>query len=169
MPEEEKIARPASSHRFLRVVGVLWLVVIGAILVGALLAPYVGRMADFVLSQTTHRDWTRLTLEVTQPYFDLTAPEHTIKSYYSALYRGDAAAMARLTEGPLHTQMQQRMAQAEPSTEQRTYRSYLLPERRQPRQAVITEKFHLFWQRGLRFVLKRTGPDWRIVAVSLIP
>jgi hypothetical protein len=169
MPEEEKTARPGSSHRFLRVVGVLWLVVIAAILVGALLAPYLGRMADFVLSQTTHGDWTRLTLRVGQSYFDLTTPEHTIKSYYSALYRGDAAAMARLTAGAFHTQMQQRMAYAEPVTEQITYRSYLLTERRQPQQAVITEKFHLFWQRGLRFVLRRTGTDWHIVAVELIP
>lgn len=168
MPNPENTDHTASRRKFLRVVGALWIIAVVAIIVGALLAPHMGRLVDFVLSQTLHRDWTRLALRVAQPYFDLSAPEHTIKSYYSALYRGDAAAMARLTTGAFHQQMQQRMAHAEPVAEQTTYRSYLHTERRDEQQAVLTEKFHLFWQRGLRFTLRQRAADWHIVAVELV-
>lgn len=168
-PAGDQAPRPASPSRFLRVVGSLWLFVIVAILVGALTYPYIGRMTDMVLAQTTHRTWTPLSLDLQRPYFDRTTPARTIKSYYSALYRADASAMARLTAGPFRTQMHQRLAAAESVTAQPTYRSYLLTESRQSHQAVITEKFHLFWQRGLRFILRRSGTDWHLVGVELLP
>ena len=46
---------PASGRRFLRIAGFLWLGVLLAILVGALVAPHVGRIADVVLHATAHR------------------------------------------------------------------------------------------------------------------
>jgi hypothetical protein len=34
---------------------------------------------------------------------------------------------------------------------------------------VVVEKFHLFWQRGLRFSLQRSAADWYIVGVEMMP
>jgi hypothetical protein len=48
------------------------------------------------------------------------------------------------------------------------YRSYLNTEVHPPHLAVVTEKFHLFWQRGLLFHLEHSGPEWQIVRVELV-
>ncbi len=158
-----------SSRRFLRIVGTLWLAAILMLLVGALLAPHLGRIVDFVLHQTTQRHWTRLTLHPEQLYVDLSAPIPTVTSYYSALYRGDAAAMDRLTLGAFRQQMRRRVASAEAMVDMPTYRSYLRLERSTDQDAIVLEKFHLFWQRGLRFRLQRRAATWRLVGVEGVP
>ena len=157
-----------SRRTFLRVVGWLWLGTVLAIVIGALVAPHLGRLADTLLYHTVHRDWQRLSLQTAQPFFDLSTPQQTVKTYYSALYRGDADAMLRLTDEPFRTQMRQRMAQAEATSDQPVYRSYLRQEELMSTQVVVVEKFHLFWQRGLRFTMQRTATDWRIVGLDLV-
>jgi hypothetical protein len=158
----------ASGRQFLRIAGLLWLGVLLAILVGALVAPHVGRIADVVLYYTAHRHWTLLTLRLAEPFFDLSTPAHTVKSYYSALYRRDAAAMERLTAGPFRDQMLQRVTHAEAALPNTTYRSYLHTEMPTPQRAVVREKFHLFWQRGLRFLLEQHGAEWHMLGVELV-
>jgi hypothetical protein len=139
-----------------------------AIVIGAAVAPHLASMADFILHQTAHRHWQALTLQSAQPFFDLSAPEHAIKSYYSARYRGDAATMERLTAGAFREQMRQWLAYAEASPDNVSYHSYLRTETSGSQQAVVVEKSHLFWQRGLRFSLQRYAADWRIVDVELL-
>jgi hypothetical protein len=168
MSPENHHKRYDSRRTFLRVMAILWGTAVLVTLIGALAAPYLGRMADFVLHQTVQRDWMRLTLRTARPFFDLSAPEHTIKSYYSALYRGDAAAMERLTAGPFREQMRRRMTHAEAALDNPTYRSYLRTEEHTPQHTAVVEKFHLFWQRGLRFHLRRNDADWHIVGVDLM-
>ena len=157
-----------SRLKFLKVVGVLWGAAILIILLATLLAPCFGRMVDFILHQTTYRDWSRLTLHVQQPFFDLSAPLYTVKSYYSALYRGDAAAMERLTTDTFQEQMRLRVAHTQPVTDTALYRSYLRTEQAEPPDVAVVEKFHLFWKRGLRFRLRRNATDWRIAQVELL-
>lgn len=157
-----------SSHRFLRIAGLLWLVAVLAIVIGALVAPHLGRLTDVLLYHTVHRDWQRLSLQTARPFFDLSTPQRTVKTYYSALYRGDADAMQRLTDEPFRTQIRQRMAHAEATSERPAYRSYVRLDESAPARAVVLEKFHLFWQRGLRFTLQRTAADWRIVGIDLV-
>jgi hypothetical protein len=159
---------PASGRRFLRIAGLLWLGVLLAILLGALVAPHVGRIADVVLHYTAYRHWTLLTLRLEEPFVDLSTPAFTVKSYYSALYRRDAAAMQRLTAGAFRDQMLQRVTHAEAALPDTTYRSYLHTDMPAPQRAVVTEKFHLFWQRGLRFRLEQHGAEWRMVGVELV-
>jgi hypothetical protein len=96
-------------------------------------------------------------------------PSHTVKSYYSALYRRDGAAMERLTVGPFGDQMRQRLMHAEGTPVYPAYRSYLHTELPTPHTAVVTEKFHLFWQRGLQFHLEQSAATWRIVGIMLVP
>ncbi len=158
-----------SRRRFLRLVGLLWLGAVGLILAIALLAPHLGRLADFTLHQTAHREWQRLSLQTAQPYLDLSTPQKTIKSYYSALYRGDAAAMDQLTHGAFQDLMRQRLRAAEPIPNMPVYRSYLHTERQTSTEAVVAEKFHLFWRRGLRFHLRRHQATWQIVGLDLLP
>jgi hypothetical protein len=160
--------RHASGRKFLRIAGLLWLGVLLVILVGALVAPHVGRIADVVLHYTAHRRWTLLTLSTAQPFVDLSSPAQTVKSYYSALYRGDVATMDRLTIGAFRDQMRLRVVHAEPAPPHTLYRSYLNTEMQAPHLAVVTEKFHLFWQRGLHFHLERRGTEWQIVRVMLV-
>jgi hypothetical protein len=121
-----------------------------------------------VLHQTVHRHWIRLALQTEQPFLDLSAPVHTVKSYYSALYRGDATAMEQLTTGPFREQMRLRLAQAEKSSSSAPYRSYLHTETSVAQSAVVVEKFHLFWRRGLRFSLQRNAADWCISGVEIM-
>jgi hypothetical protein len=149
-------------------VGLLWLGVLLAILVGALVARHVGRVADVVLHYTAHRHWTLLTLRLEEPFVDLSTPARTLKSYYSALYRRDAATMLRLTTGPFRDQMLQRITNAEATLPNTTYRSYLHTDMPTPQRAVVIEKFHLFWQRGLRFHLEQHGTEWRMIGVELV-
>ena len=33
-------------------------------------------------------------------------------------------------------------------------------------EAIVFEKFHLFWKQGLRFLLQRQAGDWQIVGVE---
>ena len=157
-----------SRQRFLRLVGILWLIAVVAIGIGTLAAPYAGRLADFVLHQTVSRDWVRLTLRTEQPFFDLSSPQSTLKSYYSALYRGDAAALQRLTAGAFRAQMQSRLSDTSVASTPSAYRSYLHTEMNHTAQAVVVEKFHLFWPRGLRFTLQHGRPGWQIVSVDLM-
>jgi hypothetical protein len=35
-------------------------------------------------------------------------------------------------------------------------------------EAVVVEKFHLFWKHGLRFVLQRQAGDWQIVGIESV-
>jgi hypothetical protein len=64
--------------------------------------------------------------------------------------------------------MRQRLAYAEGTPAQTTYRSYLHTHIATPQGAVVLEKFHLFWQRGLRFSLAQHGTGWHIVGVELV-
>lgn len=168
MRQDEQTGPPDSRRKFLRVVVTLWVVAVLATLIGALTAPHLGRIADFVLHQTVHRGWMRLTLRPEQPFFDLSAPAHAVKSYYSALYRGDAAAMERLTAAPFREQMRWRLAHAGRSPNPPPYHSYLSTEIQEAQSAVVVEKFHLFWQCGLRFMLQRQATEWYIVGVELM-
>jgi hypothetical protein len=161
--------RHTSGGRFLRIAGMLWLVVILAILIGTLLAPHIGRLADVLLHYTAYRHWTLLTLRPEEAFFDLSVPVHTVKSYYSALYRRDAAAMERLTAGPFRDQMRQRLRHTEGTPVYPAYRSYLHTELPPSHSAAVTEKFHLFWQRGLQFQLAQHAAEWRIVGLMLVP
>jgi hypothetical protein len=154
---------PASPQRFLRTVGFLWLVVLLAVGIGALLAPHLERIADFVLHQTAYRHWTRLVLPTAQPFFEASSPEAAVKSYYSALYRNDIVAMERLTTGPLREQMRQHLAQATDPPGIALYSSYLQAQVVETQSAVVVEKFHLFWPQGLRFTLQRHTTGWRLV------
>jgi hypothetical protein len=120
-----------------------------------------------VLHATAHRHWTLLILRLEEPFFDLSLPARTVESYYSALYRRDAAAMQRLTAGAFRDQMLQRVTHAEAALAS-TYRSYLHTEMPTPQRAVVTEKFHLFWQRGLRFHLQQYGAEWRVAGVEIV-
>jgi hypothetical protein len=168
MSQQGQHRRQVSGGKFLRVVGILWVAALLVILIGALLAPHLGRLADVVLQQTVHRAWTRLSLRTDQPFFDLSTPALAVKSYYSALFRGDTSAMERLTVGPFREQMQQRLTHAEAASDIGTYRSYLRTEMHQDARAIVQEKFHLFWQRGLRYSLRRHDADWRIVGIELV-
>jgi hypothetical protein len=169
LSEADTPRRHTSGGKFLRIAGLLWLVVILAILIATLLAPHLGRLADVILHYTAHRHWTLLTLRPEEAFFDLSRPSHTVKSYYSALYRRDGAAMERLTAGPFRDQMRQRLRHAEDTPVYPSYRSYLHTELPTSHTATVTEKFHLFWQRGLQFHLEQSAAAWRIVDLMLVP
>ena len=98
-------------------------------------------------------------------------PFLAVRSYYSALYQGDATHLSELAVGPFQQQLRLRLQHAEtPSSAQRIiYRSYLFTVMQGGGRAVVTEKFHLFWQRGLRFQLQRTRTGWSIAGVALVP
>jgi hypothetical protein len=149
--------------------GIIWLTVMGLILGGVVLAPYMGQITDFVLHQTVYRQWTRLTLEAEQSFFDLSTPPQALRSYYSALYHGDGARMAQLTEGSFQEQMRQRVATTTTAPAFTSYRSFLLTEQQGEHDAVVLEKFHLFWNNSLRFVLQRDATQWRIVNAAPVP
>jgi hypothetical protein len=46
------------------------------------------------------------------------------------------------------------------------YRSFVWAERRGDHEAVVLEKFHLFWKHGLRFLLQRDAGDWQIMGIE---
>lgn len=166
----EDVAKPQSPRlpAFVRIGGLIWLGLIVAILLGALLAPYMGRIIDVVLYQTTHRAWQAINLDADTSYFNLSTPLHTIPSYYSAISRRDAAQVERLATGAFREQLRQRLAHAEAESKPMTYRSFVIVEREEGAVAVVVEKFHLFWDRGLRFGLERTNDEWRITRVSVL-
>jgi hypothetical protein len=64
--------------------------------------------------------------------------------------------------------MRLRVGHAEAAPPDTLYRSYLNTEVQAPHLAVVTEKFHLFWQRGLLFHLEHSGTEWQIVRVELV-
>lgn len=163
-------SRPASPSpgRFLRVVGALWLFALLAIGGGVLLAPHAGWLADIILHHTVYWHWTHLTLQPAQPFSDASTPADTVRSYYSALYRGDAPMMERLTAGAFRSQMQQRLAQAAPSSVPSRYTSYVTTPVHTAQHAVVVEKFHLFWRQGLRFALQYQAGAWRITGVEML-
>ena len=64
--------------------------------------------------------------------------------------------------------MRLQYAEAPSGTDHIIYRSYLFTVMQGGGRAVVTEKFHLFWQRGLRFQLQRTAAGWSIAGVTLV-
>ena len=166
MNQEPEAPQPDTRLRFLRVLGTIWIVVVALILAGALLAPYLGQVADFALHQTVHRQWIRLTLDAEQPFFDLSTPTRAVQSYYSALYQGSVTSIERLTQGVLREQMRLRVASARTAPAFTPYRSFVRAEMRGDHEAMVLEKFHLFWKHGLCFVLQRDAGDWQIVHIE---
>ncbi len=154
----------------MRIVGGVAVALVIALVVGTYAAPHVGRMADIVLNHTWHRDWTGLTLPADEAFFDLSTPFLAVRSYYSALYQGDVTHLAELAVAPFQEQLRLRLQHAEtPASAHRIiYRSYLFTVLQGGGRAVVTEKFHLFWQRGLRFQLQRTHAGWSIAGVALV-
>lgn len=153
--------------KFIKVVALLWGSAVLLMILVALLAPHFGRIADIVLHQTVYRDWVHLVLTGDRKFFDHSTPLRTIKSYYSALYLGDADAMQRLTTGAFQQQVRARMRGASLPASSITYRSYLHAATSTPQQAVVAERFHLFWQQGLVFHLRYRDGVWRIARVQL--
>ena len=156
-----------SRPKFIKVVGLLWGSAILLMILIALLAPHVGHIADMVLHQTAYRDWVRLRLGSERKFFDSSTPFNTVKSYYSALYLGDTNAMQRLTMGVFQQQVRARMREAQLPDRAMTYRSYLHTATYATQQAVVAERFHLFWRQGLVFHLRRRDGVWRINQVQL--
>ena len=161
--------QPDARLKFMRVVGGAAAVVAIVVVVGAYALPHAGRLADVVLNHAWHRDWTRLTLPTDEAFFDLSTPVLAVRSYYSALYQGDATNLTELAAGPFREQLRLRLQHAEaPADADRViYRSYLLTVMQGGGRAVVNEKFHLFWQHGLRFQLRRTRAGWTITRVTL--
>jgi hypothetical protein len=169
MTYDDESPRRPELPKYVRVVGTIWLVLLAAVVIGALLTPHVGRIIDVVLHQTSHRQWTAIRLQPDVVYFDRSMPIHTVRSYYSALYRGHASDMKALTEGALRDQMQRRMQYREGAEEVAIYRSFARVTEAAAARAVVEEKFHLFWRRGLRFVLHDTAGGWRVAKVVPFP
>ena len=159
-----------SRLKFMRIVGGVAAALVIVVVVGTYTAPHVGRVTDIVLNHTWHRDWTRLTLPADEAFFDLSTPYLTVRSYYSALYQGDATHLSELAVGPFREQLRVRLqyAEAPSGTDPIIYRSYLFTVMQGGGRAVVTEKFHLFWQRGLRFQLQRTAAGWSLAGVTLV-
>ena len=166
MNQEPATPQPDTRLRFLRVLGTIWLVVVALTLTGAILAPYLGQITDFALHQTVHRHWTRLAFDAERPFFDRSTPTRTVQSYYSALYQGSVANIERLTQGALREHMRLRVADARAAPALTPYRSFVRAEIRGDHEAVVLEKFHLFWTHGLRFLLQRDAGDWQIVSIE---
>ena len=161
--------QPDGRLKFLRILGTLGLALVVLTLAGAALAPYAGRITDVFLHQTLYRQWAPLTLDGDKAFLHLSTPAQTVRSYYSALYHGDITSMERLTAGPFREQMRQRLVHASTAPAFTSYHSYVQTEMQGDREALVREKFHLFWQRGLRFALQREATDWQIVGLELLP
>ena len=71
---------------------------------------------------------------------------------------------------PFREQLRVRLQHAEipPNADHIVYRSYLFTVMQGGGRAVVTEKFHLFWQHGLRFQLQRTADGWSISELSMV-
>ena len=156
--------------KFIRIVGGAAAALVIVVVVATYTAPHVGRITDVVLNHTWHRDWARLSLPADEAFFDLSTPFLAVRSYYSALYQADATNLPELAVEPFRGQLRLRLQHAEaPSGAERIiYRSYLFTVMQGGGRAVVTEKFHLFWQRGLRFQLQRTAAGWSIAGVTLV-
>ena len=140
------------------------------VVVATYTAPHLGRITDTVLNYTWHRDWTRLTLPADEAFFDLSTPVLALRSYYSTLYQGDGTHLAQLTVEPFREQLRVRLQHAEipPGADRIVYRSYLFTVMQGGGRAVVTEKFHLFWQHGLRFQMRRTADGWSISELTMV-
>ena len=162
--------QPDSRLKFMRIVGGVAAVLVIVVVVGTYTAPHVGRVTDIVLNHTWHRDWTHLTLPADEAFFDLSTPFLAVRSYYSALYQADASNLSSLAVEPFRQQLRVRLQHAEaPSGADRiVYRSYLFTVMQGGGRAVVTEKFHLFWQRGLRFQLVRIRDGWSISELTMV-
>ena len=166
MHQESNRPQPDARLRFLRVLGTIWLTIMALTLLGAALVPYLGQIADLVLQQTVHRHWTYFTVDAEQPFFDLSTPARAVQSYYAALYQGNVTRMERLTRGALREQMRLRVATTTTAPAFTPYRSFVRTEMQGDREAIVLEKFHLFWKQGLRFLLQREPEGWQIVSVE---
>ena len=170
MNQQPYAGQPDTRLKFIRIVGGVAVALVIVVVVAAYTAPHVGRMTDIVLNHTWHRDWAPLTLPADESFFDLSTPFLAVRSYYSALYQADAANLRELAVEPFREQLRLRLQHAEaPSGADRIiYRSYLLTVMQGGGRALVTEKFHLFWQHGLRFQLQRTATGWSIAGVTLV-
>ena len=170
MDQHPSAGQPDTRLKFIRIVGGAAVALVIVVVVAAYTAPHVGRITDVVLNHTWHRDWTHLTLPADEAFFDLSTPFLAVRSYYSALYQADATNLAKLAVEPFREQLRVRLQHTEaPSGASRIiYRSYLFTVMQGGGRAVVTEKFHLFWQPGLRFQLQRTAAGWSIAGVTLV-
>ena len=170
MDADPGAGRPGPPLKFIRIVAGIAAALIVVVTVTVYTAPHVGRITDAVLNLAWHREWTRLTLPAGEAFHDLSTPAQSIRSYYSALYRGDATHLAQLAVGPFHEQLRLRLQHAEPppDADPIVYRSYLLTVLQGGGRAVVTEKFHLFWRHGLRFHLQRTAHGWSISELAMV-
>ena len=166
MMHEDEAPRHHRLPKYVRVVGTIWLVLLVAVVIAVLLAPHAGRIIDVILLQTSHRQWTVLRLQPDEVFFDRSMPIHTVRSYYSALYRGNANDMEALTASALREQMRRRMMYREAAQEVAMYRSFVRVIEETSTRAVVEEKFHLFWRQGLRFVMHYATEGWRVVEVT---
>jgi hypothetical protein len=169
MRHEDEAPRHHGLPKYVRVVGTIWLALLVAVMIAVLLAPQVDRILDVILLQTSHRQWTALRLQSDEVFFDHSRPIHTVRSYYSALYRGNADDMEALTGTALREQMRRRMRYREVAKEVAMYRSFVRVIEETATRAVVEEKFHLFWRQGLRFVMHDAADGWRIVELSPLP
>ncbi len=169
MRYEDESPRRSELPKYVRVVGTIWLVVLGAVIIGVLLAPHMGRIIDVVLHQTSHRQWTAIRLQPDVVYFNRSTPIQAVQSYYSALYRANLSDMEALTDGALREHLRRRMKHREVALEAETYRSFARVAETEATRAVVEEKFHLFWRQGLRFVMRDAADGWRVVEVTSLP
>lgn len=170
MDANPSAGRPGPPLKFIRVVAIVAAALIVVVVVAAYTAPHIGRIADTVLNYTWHRDWTRLTLPANEAFYDLSTPALAVRSYYSALYQADATHLPRLAVEPFREQLRARLQHAEipPDADRLVYRSYLFTVMQGGGRALVTEKFHLFWQHGLRFQLLRTSDGWSISELTMV-
>lgn len=169
MMHEDESSPPPELPKYIRVVGSIFLTVLLAVVISLVMAPYMARIVDTALHQTSHRQWTAIRLQPQEVYFDRSLPIRTVQSYYSALYRASASDMDTLTAGPLREQMQRRMHHREATANAEVYRSFALVAEQEANWAVVEEKFHLFWKRGLRFVMNASEEGWQVVQVTSLP
>lgn len=171
MDQDRTEQQTFSGGRFLRIILILWGVAVGAILIATTFAPYAAGVTDTVLHWTSHRHWHALHLETERPFFDLSTPVTVVKSYYSALYREDYGHLEQLTHSLFRDQIRQRQEHrkdAAPAAA-RTYQSFVFVQKQSTDEAVVVEKFHLFWRQGLRFSMQRQSDHWSIGALELLP
>ncbi|WP_179137516.1 hypothetical protein [Candidatus Entotheonella palauensis] len=169
MLHEDESPRRPELPKYVRIAGTIWLALLIAVVMGALLTPHMGRIIDFVMLRTSHRQWTAIRLQPDAVYFDHSMPIRTVQSYYSALYRVSASDMEALTDGALREQMRHRMQDREAAKNVAVYRSFARVTEEADSRAVVEEKFHLFWSQGLRFVLHDVAEGWRVVEVTSLP
>lgn len=160
---------PDGRLKLLRLLGILLLALVALTLTSAVLAPYAGRIADVLLQHTLHWQWTALVIDRDTVLPRLETPAQAVQSYYSALYQGDSTSMERLTAGDFRAAMRQRLSHGSAAPAFTPYRSYLRTDMQSDREAFVIEKFHLFWQRGLRFRLQRQATGWQIIGLESLP